>query len=136
MKLIAKAQKGREFFHSRENAFFAPNSSANKICKMMNDAKFRLQNENEVWHVYDYDWTQEDYVTHRLSIYRGIVKLKALWKQHFIGKGKFMYRVEWLNDNGDTCIKSRFETSEEAHEWIRKHHFKKFAFPMVFYDGE
>lgn len=47
-----------------------------------------------------------------------------------------MYRVEWLNDNGDTCIKSGFKTSEEAHEWIRKHHFKKFAFPMVFYDGE
>lgn len=46
-----------------------------------------------------------------------------------------MYRVEWLND-GDTCIKSGFKTSEEAHEWIRKHHFKKFAFPMVFYDGE
>lgn len=78
MKLIAKTQKGIEFFHSRENAFFAPDSSANKICKIMNDVKFRLQNENEVWHVYDYDWTQEDYVTHRLSIYRGIVKLKAL----------------------------------------------------------
>lgn len=47
-----------------------------------------------------------------------------------------MYRVEWLNDNGDTCVKSGFETSEEAHEWIKKHHFKKFAFPMVFYDEE
>lgn len=46
-----------------------------------------------------------------------------------------MYRVEWLL-NDDTCIKSGFKTSEEAHEWIRKHHFKKFAFPMVFYDGE
>ena len=29
-----------------------------------------------------------------------------------------------------------FETSEEAHEWIEKHYFKEFAFPMVFYDGE
>lgn len=47
-----------------------------------------------------------------------------------------MYRVEWLNDNGDTCVKGGFETSEEAHEWIKKRHFKKFAFPMVFYDGE
>lgn len=51
-------------------------------------------------------------------------------------EGEFMYRVEWLNDNGDTCVKSGFETSEEAHEWIKKHHFKKFDFPMVFYDGD
>lgn len=47
-----------------------------------------------------------------------------------------MYRVEWLNDNGDTCVKSGFETSEEAHEWIKKRYFKKCAFPMVFYDGD
>lgn len=78
MKLIAKTQKGTEFLHSRKNAFFAPDSSANKICKIMNDTKFRLKSENEIWHVYDYDWMQEDYVTHRLSIYRGVVKLKAL----------------------------------------------------------
>ena len=78
MKLIAKTQKGTEFFHSKENAFFVPNSSANKICKIMNDSKFRLKSENEIWHVYDYDFTQEMYVMYRLSIYRGVVKLKAL----------------------------------------------------------
>ena len=44
----------------------------------MNNTKFRLKSENEVWHVYDYDFTQELYVMHRLSIYRGVVKLKAL----------------------------------------------------------
>lgn len=78
MKLIAKAPKGREFFHSKTEAFFVPNASANKICEIMNDTKFRLKSENELWHIYDYDWTQEDYVTHRLSIYRGVVKLKAI----------------------------------------------------------
>lgn len=78
MKLIAKTQKGAEFLHSKDNAFFVPDSSANKICKIMNDTKFRLKSENEVWHVYDYDFTQELYVMHRLSIYRGVVKLKAL----------------------------------------------------------
>lgn len=78
MQLIAKTQKGTEFMHSRANAFFVPDSSANKICKIMNNTKFRLKSENEVWHVYDYDFTQELYVTHRLSIYRGVVKLKAL----------------------------------------------------------
>lgn len=34
MKLIAKTQKGTEFLHSKKNAFFVPDSSANKICKM------------------------------------------------------------------------------------------------------
>ena len=79
MKLIAKTQKGTEFFHSKKNAFFAPDSSANKICKVMNDVKFRIENDNEVWHVYDYDFTQDDYVTCRLSIYKGQVKLKPLY---------------------------------------------------------
>lgn len=78
MKLIAKTQKGAEIFHSKENAFFVHDSSANKICKIMNDAKFKLKTENEVWNVYDYDLMQETYVTHRLSIYRGVVKLKPL----------------------------------------------------------
>lgn len=78
MKLIAKTQKGIEFIHSKENAFFVSDSSANKICKIMNNTKFRLKSENEVWHVYDYDFMQKMYVTHRLSIYKGIVKLKAL----------------------------------------------------------
>jgi hypothetical protein len=79
MKLIAKTQKGTEFFHSKKNAFFAPDSSANKICKIMNDVKFRIENNNEVWHVYDYDFTQDDYVDSRLSIYKGKVKLKPLY---------------------------------------------------------
>ena len=79
MKLIAKTQKGTEFLHSKKNAFFAPDSSADKICKIMNDVKFRIENENEVWHVYDYDFTQDMYVTGRLSIYKGQVKLKSLY---------------------------------------------------------
>ena len=78
MKLIAKTQKGIEFIHSKKNAFFAPDSSANKICKIMNDMNFRIENDNEVWHVYDYDFTQDYYVASRLSIYKGQVKLKAL----------------------------------------------------------
>ena len=41
MKLIAKTQKEIEFFHSRKEAYFAPESSANKICEIMNNIKFR-----------------------------------------------------------------------------------------------
>lgn len=79
MKLIAKAQRGREFLHSKENAFFAPNSSANKICKLLNDSKFRLKSENEVWHVYDYDLMQEYYVTQKISARNGKVFLKPYY---------------------------------------------------------
>ena len=78
MKLIAKTQKGTEYLHSKQNAFFAPDSSANKICKVMNDVKFRLHNDTEIWHVYDYDITQDLYVTGRLTIYSRQVKLKSL----------------------------------------------------------
>ena len=75
MKLIAKAIKGKEFFHSRKEAYFVPESRANKICKIMNDERFRLNNENEVWHVYDYDFTQDYYAAGKLRIYKGNVKL-------------------------------------------------------------
>nr|DAU02954.1 MAG TPA: hypothetical protein [Caudoviricetes sp.] len=44
----------------------------------MNDTKFRLKSENEIWHTYDYDFTQDLYVSHKLTIYKGIVKLKAI----------------------------------------------------------
>lgn len=75
MKLIAKTQKEIEFFHSRKEAYFVSNASANKICEIMNNVKFRLASENEVWHVYDYDFTQEYYASGKLRIYKGIVKL-------------------------------------------------------------
>ena len=78
MKLIAKTQKGAEFLHSKQNAFFVSDSSADKICKVMNDVNFRLQNDTEIWHIYDYDITQDLYVTGKLTIYRGQVKLKVL----------------------------------------------------------
>lgn len=48
-----------------------------------------------------------------------------------------MYRVEWLNFDGEIKIARGFKTSEDAHEFIRTHHFDlNSEFPMVFYDGE
>ena len=78
MKLIAKTQKGTEYLHSKNEAYFAPDASAEKICKIMNEVKFRLNSVNETWWIYDYDFSQEVYVTHRLRIYKGIVKLCQL----------------------------------------------------------
>ena len=78
MKLIAKTQQGTEYLHSKNEAYFAPDASAEKICKIMNEVKFRLNSDNETWWIYDYDFSQEVYVTHRLRIYKGIVKLCQL----------------------------------------------------------
>ena len=78
MKLIAKTRKGTEFFHSKKDAFFVANSSANKICRLMNDVKYRLQNQNEIWYVYDYDFTQDYYVEYKVTTYRHILKIRAL----------------------------------------------------------
>lgn len=78
MKLIAQTIKGYEYMHSKELAFFVQNASADKICKIMNDVRFRLKNENEIYHIYEYDSMQDYYVMNRLSIYKGVVKLKAL----------------------------------------------------------
>lgn len=47
-----------------------------------------------------------------------------------------MYRVEWLDFDGETKTARGFKTSEEAHEWIKTHHFDDSEFPMVFYDGK
>lgn len=34
-----------------------------------------------------------------------------------------MYRVEWLDVDGEQKVMGDFKTSEEAHEWIRTHNF-------------
>lgn len=47
-----------------------------------------------------------------------------------------MYRVEWLDFDGEIKTVRGFKTSEETHEWIRTHRFDDSEFPMVFYDGE
>lgn len=75
MKLIAKTQKGTEFFHSKKEAYFAPDASAEKICAIMNEVKYKLNSDGEVWYVYDYDFSQEMYVTRRLRIRKGTVSL-------------------------------------------------------------
>ena len=42
MKLIAVAKKGKEFVHSTERAYFAPDSSADRIAKSLNENKYML----------------------------------------------------------------------------------------------
>jgi hypothetical protein len=74
-KLIAKTRIGKEFMHSRSDAYFADKKDADRICEALNKAKYKLK-EGECWYVYDYDFTQEWYVEQVISLTRtGKVKL-------------------------------------------------------------
>nr|DAK31256.1 MAG TPA: Protein of unknown function (DUF1425) [Caudoviricetes sp.] len=48
-----------------------------------------------------------------------------------------MYRVEWIDEEGEIRVRRGFESSKAAHEWIRAHHFDMdLECPMVFLDEE
>lgn len=48
-----------------------------------------------------------------------------------------MYRVEWIDKEGETKVRRGFESSEAAYDWIRTSHFDiDFEMPMVFLDEE
>lgn len=72
-KLIAKTIIGKEYMHSRHDAYFVLANAA-KIAEKLNASKYQL-NDGEKWHVYDYDFGQEYYVERRIWLTnRGGVK--------------------------------------------------------------
>lgn len=76
-KLIAKTRIGKEFMHSRSDAYFV-DKNADKICDTLNKAKYKLK-EGECWYVYDYDFTQDWYVEQIISLTRtGKIKLSYI----------------------------------------------------------
>ena len=75
-KLVAKTSIGKEYLHSKENAFFA-SRNAQKIADILNKNNYKLK-EGEKWHVYDYDFSQDFYVEHRIWI-SNKGKIKAAW---------------------------------------------------------
>jgi len=75
-KLIAKTQDGTEFFHSKQNAFFA-SANVQKIADILNKNKYKLK-DGEHWHVYDYNFMQDGYVEQKIYITRS-GKIKAAY---------------------------------------------------------
>lgn len=75
-KLIAKTIIGKEYMHSRSDAYVADND-ADKICEALNKAKYQLK-ENECWHVYDYGYAPS-YVEQAIGLTRtGRIKLSRI----------------------------------------------------------
>lgn len=77
-KLVAKTLGGKEYFHSREFAFFA-STNADRIASALNRAEYQIKT-SEKWHVYDFDIGMEMYVSRRIFISKsGEIKVANLY---------------------------------------------------------
>lgn len=76
-KLIAKTTMDKRYIHSKENAFFV-SANAKKIVNVLNDVAYKLK-DGECWHIYDYDFMQDTYVTKRIFMNKkGEVKVRGI----------------------------------------------------------
>ena len=55
MTIVAKSVKGQEFFYNAKSAHKVSKASAKEICKALNDYKYELYDDNEVWFVHEVD---------------------------------------------------------------------------------
>ena len=78
MLVIAKSVKGKEYMYDPRSAGKVSKRNAEVICKVCNDFKFLLNNENEAWHIHEvgefdlaYDYAQ----FREFRIKNGVVKV-------------------------------------------------------------
>lgn len=80
MKVLAKGLRGREFMYDYTSAHAVSARSAKVICDVLNEYKYDLPSERQVWHIYDIDeWdlsTIETAKRQKFYIYRGRVTRK------------------------------------------------------------
>lgn len=48
------------------------------MCEQLNQSRYRLGSSSDKWWVYDYDYTQQFYVTKELFFSRGALKSRSL----------------------------------------------------------
>lgn len=60
MLVVAKSVKGREYLYNAKTAHKVPIKNAEKICEVLNDCKFCL-NDGEIWFVHDVDQFDDAY---------------------------------------------------------------------------
>lgn len=76
MKIVAITKKGIEYVYSVRTAHFVSERSANKICDVLNEYRFKIKGD-EVWYVYDvdrYDTAYDYAMMQKFSVRKGIVK--------------------------------------------------------------
>lgn len=57
---IAKTIKDKEYCYSIDSAMFTSEKNKDKFCKFLNDKKYNLKNDNEIWYVYKNDYYAND----------------------------------------------------------------------------
>ena len=80
MKVIAKTRKGAEFMYNPRTARKVSERSAETILKVVNDHRFRLASDSEIWHIYDvdrYDAAYEYAQFQSFTIRNGVVKART-----------------------------------------------------------
>lgn len=78
MTILAKAVDGKEFLYNGRSAHFVSERNADKICKMLNELKYLL-NDGEVWWKYEVDQYDTAYAIaqdQRFTLYNGRLKRK------------------------------------------------------------
>lgn len=76
MKIVAITKKGIEYVYSARTAHFVSERSANKICEVLNEYRFKIKGD-EIWYVYDvdqYDMAYDYAMMQKFSVRKGIVK--------------------------------------------------------------
>ena len=79
MFILAKSEKGKEFFYNAKSARKVSKASAKTICDALNKIGWNLK-ENEVWHIHEvdkYDIAYEYGMFQSFTIRNGVIKAKS-----------------------------------------------------------
>ena len=76
MKIVAVSPKGKEYIYNFTTAHEVSKASAEKICKCLNDHKFRIR-DDQVWAIHDADRYDNGYYyaeDQKFRVYKGQVR--------------------------------------------------------------
>ena len=79
MYILVQTQKGKEFIYSPSTAHQVSKNSAEKIKNVLNQLKYKIKNEGQIWHtyeVYEIDIAYNYAMFQRFTIRNGVIKEK------------------------------------------------------------
>lgn len=80
MKILALSVKGKEYLYDASSARRVSARSAETICKIVNDCKFRINDDSKVWYVHDIDEYDAAYIyacNRSFTIRNGVVTARV-----------------------------------------------------------
>lgn len=79
MYILAQTQKGKEFLYSPSTAHKVSKNSAEKIKDTLNQLKYKIKSDSQVWHIYEvdrYDAAYDYAMFQRFTIRNNTIKEK------------------------------------------------------------